>query len=307
MSRDLGLNLNLNDYDMGEILTLFKIKSYNITHEMVKDAKKIVASTHPDKSGLPSEYFIFFQKAFNVLVKIKEFQNKESDPNKISKLRAETDSIDSKSKQKIVNQISQQGDEGFNTWFNEQYELHHGKNTLYNKGDGYEEWLTSNDNVADNQNVKSVRDMSRHMDEHRQNIRAIVPQNEIVGISVNSEGYCDLEEECGATNHGSYCSTNTSNNGLVYTDLKQSQVECVIPVTQDDYNMPKFSDVNSYREHRNRQDIVPLTKEQSEQQFSNQNNTNDARAAHMMYRFAKQSEEHEKNNGRVWESLQRLT
>ena len=52
------LDLNLYNYDLHELLTLFKLKE-DFTKQEFKDAKNIVYAVHPDKSNLNKEYFIF--------------------------------------------------------------------------------------------------------------------------------------------------------------------------------------------------------------------------------------------------------
>jgi len=60
-------NLNIAMYSFKEILALFKL-SYDFDIEGLKYAKSKVLRMHPDKSRLPSEYFLFYKKAFDVLV-----------------------------------------------------------------------------------------------------------------------------------------------------------------------------------------------------------------------------------------------
>ena len=50
------LDLDLNNYELDDILNLFKL-DYNFDEAALKQAKKIVLQTHPDKSKLPKEYF----------------------------------------------------------------------------------------------------------------------------------------------------------------------------------------------------------------------------------------------------------
>jgi len=54
-------NLNIHLYSLKEILGLFDL-NYVITMEDLKRAKKTVLMTHPDKSGLELNYFLFFNK-----------------------------------------------------------------------------------------------------------------------------------------------------------------------------------------------------------------------------------------------------
>ena len=53
------MDLDINNYNLDDILNLFKIPS-NFTESHLKMAKQIVLKTHPDKSGLSSEYFLFY-------------------------------------------------------------------------------------------------------------------------------------------------------------------------------------------------------------------------------------------------------
>ena len=70
-----SLDLDLDNYDLSDLLNLFKL-DYNFTTENLKQAKKMVLMTHPDKSQLPKEYFLFFCKAYKIIFSIHEFRNK---------------------------------------------------------------------------------------------------------------------------------------------------------------------------------------------------------------------------------------
>ena len=55
------IDLNLENYSREELYKLFGFRtSIILTEEHMKDAKKIVLKTHPDKSRLDNKYFIFF-------------------------------------------------------------------------------------------------------------------------------------------------------------------------------------------------------------------------------------------------------
>ena len=56
-------NLNIHMYKFDEILGLFDL-TYDISIEDMKRAKKKVLMTHPDKSRLPPDYFLFYKKIF---------------------------------------------------------------------------------------------------------------------------------------------------------------------------------------------------------------------------------------------------
>ena len=60
-------NLNINMYSFRELLELFQLSS-KITIEDLKRAKMMVLRMHPDKSRLPPDYFLFYKKAFDLVV-----------------------------------------------------------------------------------------------------------------------------------------------------------------------------------------------------------------------------------------------
>ena len=69
-------NLDIHMYSLKEILDLFHL-SYTISEEDLKRAKKQVLMTHPDKSRLDAKYFLFYKKAFEVVVKFYDNQQKQ--------------------------------------------------------------------------------------------------------------------------------------------------------------------------------------------------------------------------------------
>jgi hypothetical protein len=76
-----GIDLNIENYSLNDLYNLFKINSQTLTDDIMKDAKKIVLMTHPDKSRLEPKYFLFYSAAYKRLYSIYEFQNKSSRKN----------------------------------------------------------------------------------------------------------------------------------------------------------------------------------------------------------------------------------
>jgi hypothetical protein len=71
-------NLVIENYSLDELLELFDLKSYQLNVNDIKKAKHRVLMLHPDKSRLPAEYFLFYKKAFDVVVQFYENQNRQS-------------------------------------------------------------------------------------------------------------------------------------------------------------------------------------------------------------------------------------
>jgi hypothetical protein len=64
-----GLDLDLENYSLDDLLRLFKLPA-KFSANQLKAAKKIVFAVHPDKTGLPKEYFLFFLEAYKLLVQV---------------------------------------------------------------------------------------------------------------------------------------------------------------------------------------------------------------------------------------------
>ncbi len=62
-------NLDINTYSLEEIMGLLDL-NFNLTEESMAKAKKKVLMTHPDKSKLPSDYFIFYKQAYEIVLNI---------------------------------------------------------------------------------------------------------------------------------------------------------------------------------------------------------------------------------------------
>jgi hypothetical protein len=73
-----SLDLNIDNYNLPDILSLFNVPTL-FNAEDLKRAKLAVLKTHPDKSQLPKEYFIFFTKAYRILHQIYTIRNPVTD------------------------------------------------------------------------------------------------------------------------------------------------------------------------------------------------------------------------------------
>ena len=71
-------NLNIQNYSLEELLGLFDLTTYEISVDDLKRSKKKVLMLHPDKSKLDSKYFLFYKKAFDVIVQFYDNQHKHT-------------------------------------------------------------------------------------------------------------------------------------------------------------------------------------------------------------------------------------
>ena len=66
------MDLDIANYDYDDIIKLFNI-SKQFNEDDLKNAKKQVLASHPDKSGLDKSYFLFFSSAYKILFSIYNF------------------------------------------------------------------------------------------------------------------------------------------------------------------------------------------------------------------------------------------
>lgn len=67
-------DLIIENYNLEDLLNLFSLPVL-FNEADLKRAKQMVLKTHPDKSSLPKEYFLFFSKAYRIVHQIYTFRN----------------------------------------------------------------------------------------------------------------------------------------------------------------------------------------------------------------------------------------
>ena len=301
-------DLNINNYELKDILNLFKIP-YEFTEQDLKSAKKMVLMTHPDKSKLDANYFRFYSQAYKQLYSIWEFRNKKINSEKSfqiddeSKLNHQMNhSIKmEKEQKKALDRILKKNPENFNQWFNEQFEKTRLKTE--EEENGYGTWLNSNEDVEnDLEKVKSVADMAKEMDKKKAQIRSLIIHNEIEDLYCS--GLSNISSHLVGDSPSSYSSDLFST--LPYEDLKKAHTETVIPVTMEDYyNKKKYGSVDEYKQARSVQDIsTPVFSEQQSREYlRNKENLMEKQATERAYKLAKQSEEAEKKKNEFWSRI----
>jgi len=222
-----NLDLNLNNYNLDDLLNLFKM-DYNFCEDDLKMAKKVALMTHPDKSNLKMEFFVFFVEAYEMLEKIYYFRNKRK-----SHFR-ETYEITNVDKH-ILDSLKNKSVPDFNKWFNKLFEkvkikdeeLENGYNNWYRNG---EETQQENVNLSD---FGVVFEKKRQESKNK-----IVNSEDVYNINSGNSGY-NLDRQI----QESYGSEVFSK--LQFEDLKKAHTETVIPVTIND--MPVIDNTIEYQ------------------------------------------------------------
>ena len=247
---DLDLDLDIRNYELRDILNLFKLPSV-FTELHMREAKLTVMRTHPDKSGLDKEYFLFFSKAYKILHEVYQVRAGLS-RQKDAKYDDVKEDIDAR-RNANSDKLKRMNADEFNRWFNQTFE----QNRLHDEeqDSGYGDWLKSNDADADNDDATEYNDLGEgstwaqrmeQLERRKTKLReqALVVRSEVQTFTFDSFGGAGygLSREC-PEEHSS--NSFGSGSSLAYEDLKKAHTETVIPVTHEDYEaVRKYKNMN---------------------------------------------------------------
>jgi hypothetical protein len=266
----------------------------------MKEAKKIVLKTHPDKSRLDNKYFVFFGKAYHKLKEIYEFQNKTN-----KKTTDTNEYFDTQNSQILDKMFEMKKDlkdtNNFNKWFNEQFEKHRLDDPVEH---GYGNWLKSDEDIIFTPQNINKDSMGREIEKRKKEIQSLTPYKGVGDAFVSSSvGGSALMEY-----NSNFTSGSLFNGSSGYTDLRQAYAESVIPVTEDDYNkVQKFKSMDEYKRHRDTVNTTPLSKEEALRQLYRQEKEKNEESAALAFYYAQQSEKAKKNESEFWSGLKQLT
>jgi hypothetical protein len=253
-------------YKLNEILDLFGL-SYDISMDDLKRAKKVVLMTHPDKSRLRPEYFLFYKKAFDIVVQFYENQTKQNRQVPKEEMKYQTmnpNGYDKNSSNKIKNTINEMPTNEFQKRFNELFEENMSSKLDVSKND----WFTKDDNiykVPENVNSKNIGQVFQRFKDENTNV-ALAKYRGVENINTQSgSGYYDEED------NDRYVACDVFSK-LKFDDLRKvHKDQTIFAVSENDYQkVPQFSSVDHYVRERNNQSMTPLEKEQAELMLSEQ-------------------------------------
>jgi len=259
-------NLNIHMYKLNELLDLFGL-SYDISIEDLKRAKKIVLMTHPDKSNLSPDYFLFYKKAFDIIVQFYENQTKQNRPVPKEEMKYEsmnTNCYDKSSSNKIRNTINEMPTNEFQSRFNQLFEENMSSKPDVSKND----WFTKDDNiykVPENVNSKNIGQVFQRFKEENSNT-VLAKYRGVECINTQSgTGYYDEED------NDQYVACDVFSK-LKFDDLRKvHKDQTIFAVSENDYEkVPQFSSVDHYVRERSKVSMTPLEKNQAELMLSEQ-------------------------------------
>ena len=277
----LNLDTNIENYGLCDILNLFQIPAA-FNEEHLKHAKRIVLKTHPDKSPLPKEYFLFFTKAYRILHRIYSMRHEQAQgyahADKYNDLISGDQDYGCNASTSVatMNKLSTMDPSEFNKWFNDAFERYRVPDD--DRDNGYEEWFRNGDldkGETEYGNRMSKTQWASSIESARSRMMALVPGS--------------------ASEPVSYYSGGDGSKNLHYEDLKQAHTETMIPITEHDiqtHTSSRSRNVEDLRLQRSSwsSSFVPASKTEAMRRLDLEKEHDVEQSTHRAYAMAKQDE-----------------
>ena len=294
-------NLNIENYTFDELLDLFHL-DYNSSLDDLKQAKKIALSMHPDKSRLPSEYFLFYKKAFQVVIDFFREKTKinqtvpSGNENKMVYQPIET--ADERTAQHLRQKINNIKSADFKDKFNELYE----KNVPKKIDDSRNNWFVNNDPLFEFDAPTSTKDISHSIDKVKERTSSLVQYKGVQPLNFSSGGgryHDELDED-----PNEYVSCDPFSK-LKFDDLRKvHRDQTVLSVSERDYDkVEKYNSIDQYNRARSTQDLTPVSDIEGNRILRQRETEMEKKIAQMNHAANLKRMEYEKMNGLVLSSF----
>jgi len=258
-------NLDIYTYSFTDILDLFNLSS-NFGENDLKRAKLVALKTHPDKSGLPPQYFLFYKKAYDIVLEY--YKNNQKTTVKVPDINPEYSTGQNyiKSVQKSINNIilennSEKTSKKFNDRFNELYE----KNMARPVNQEKNQWFQDETPVFKDMNIeKSTAGIHSAIDNIKQKSAALSVYRGVQELVLPSSGSSFYDEDDGESD-GQYITTDPFSK-LKYDDLRKvHKDQTVLSVSERDFDkIQTYGSVDAIKASRGQQTLTPLEKKEAE-------------------------------------------
>jgi len=295
-------NLNIHMYSMDEIFGLFNLP-YHFTIDHLKAAKKKVLMTHPDKSKLPPEYFLFYKKAFDIVVQFYESNQKQNQAVTAETTEyniLDTTNINKATKQKISSSIGEMSSEVFQSKFNQLFEENMSKKPDSRKN----EWFVSENNAHQMEETVNAKNMGQVFERIKEKQAGLVQYRGVENFIMDSGNrlYDDEEDQDGQYR------TSDPFSKLKYDDLRKvHKDQTVFSVSERDFQkVPQYSSVDHFVRERGKQTLTPLEKKESQFILDSQEAAFRERMMKREYAAKLETMKYEEKNKSVLSSFLRL-
>tara|TARA_B100000035_G_scaffold312685_1_gene324714 strand:- start:9458 stop:10354 length:897 start_codon:yes stop_codon:yes gene_type:complete len=253
-------NLDINMYSLKEVLDLFDL-DYDIKIDDLKKAKRKLASIHPDKSKLPDEYFIFYKKAFDIVL---DFCRNQIKQNAVVGNEKKTYTpeyfLNKENSKKVQSHINEMSSKEFQKHFNELFDQNMAKKQDPSKN----EWFQKEDSIYETDTQVNQGNMGQVFDNMKNNQQQIVKYKGVQELFVNSASGNNLYDD---DEDDSYVTSDPFSK-LKFDDLRKvHKDESIFSVSESDIEKVKVhNSVESLNRERSSQ-LNPMQKHEAERLF----------------------------------------
>lgn len=261
-------NLHIESYSLDELLQLFELNTRNINTENLKKAKKKVLMLHPDKSKLGPEYFLFYKKAFDIVVQFYNQQNRQNiTTEEMKQRRYETESDDSMTKtvRKTLDDVSN-GE--FQQQFNKLFESHHmGQKPDAERNQWFQSEKSSYDLPA--KGGVSKQNMNDHFRQARQQTASLVRYQGVQSMNEGGNACNDLYSD--QQEFQEQYATSDPFSKLKFDDLRKvHRDQSILAVSEDDiHEIQTYRSVDEFNRARSQHSYDPMEKAKADSILQN--------------------------------------
>jgi len=247
-------NLNIKLYSFKELLDLFKL-SYEFDMNELKRAKLMVLKMHPDKSRLPADYFLFYKKAFDIIVEYFKDKEKVNVPVPTNEIIYDTETPDKAIYKQVGKTMKDMGNEKFQEKFNKLFD----DNMVKKRDESVNDWFKQNDPLYQFDNVQSTGGLGKAIDSIKEKNASLVKYNGVQNMSYSSGN--DLYDD----DSNAYVSCDPFGK-LKYDDLRKvHKDQTVFSVSERDLNnVRQYSSMDHLQRERGSMNLTPLEKSHAE-------------------------------------------
>lgn len=266
--RERTHNLDIKMYSFRELLELFDLND-RIEEADLKRAKNKTLMTHPDKSGLPAEYFHFYTAAFRMVVEY--YNTNRKTMAEVPRNNPIYDPVASGKEDTVAgplkSAIKKIKPEDFNKKFNRLFD-----DNMSKKPDATRNaWFQSEEAVFDPASIApegvTKQNMAQVLDKYKEKTAALVQYAGIreLGSGSNGSNLYDNDED----DEGGYLTSDPFSK-LKYDDLRKvHKDQTVLAISERDLtNIPRYESADHLTRVRSAQSIVPLEQREAEKMIA---------------------------------------
>lgn len=264
----INYNLDIQTYSFQDILTLFELpEANNITQEQLKRAKLMVLKTHPDKSRLPPDFFLFYSEALKIIVEF--YNNQQRSTKEITTTEIKYDDNIAgifENNPAVLEKINSIPSNKFQKVFNDLFDKNQMGKQIVNKN----EWFSKDENddifAVKVANISSMNKTFEQIKEKQQGMVIYKGVRELPWSGISASNlYEDIDGDGNGDGNGNVYIENDPFSKLKFEDIKKvHKNETIFAVGEKDYDkIPKYQSVEQYNTARNTNDIYIETEEEN--------------------------------------------